>query len=133
MKQARKREKSLGTLNEGNVVQVIGPVVDIDFSDGYLPSILNAIKIPRKTTKGDEQELIVEVQQHLGENRVRTVAMDSTDGLVRGMKVYDMGEPIKVPVGPKTLGRLINIVGKTIDGLGPIETEKFYSIHRPAP
>jgi F-type H+-transporting ATPase subunit beta len=120
-------------MNEGTVVQVIGPVVDIDFSHGHLPSILNAIKIPRKDPKGEDFELVVEVQQHLGQDRVRTVAMDSTDGLVRGMKVYDTGEPIKVPVGPNLLGRLINIIGDPIDGLGPIKTDKFYSIHRPAP
>jgi len=120
-------------MNEGTVVQVIGPVVDLDFSDGHLPAILNAIKIPRKNFQGEEEELVVEVQQHLGEDRVRAVAMDSTDGLVRGMKAYDTGESIKVPVGPNTLGRLINIVGGTIDGLGPIETDKYYPIHRPAP
>ncbi|MFA3783075.1 F0F1 ATP synthase subunit beta [Melioribacteraceae bacterium 4301-Me] len=119
--------------NEGIIVQVIGPVVDIDFEDGYLPSIYNAIKIPRKNLEGVDEELIVEVQQHLGENRVRTVAMDSTDGLVRGMKAIDTGEPISVPVGPETLGRLINVTGEGIDGLGKIETKKRYTIHRHAP
>ena len=78
-------------MNEGNIVQVIGPVVDIDFSGGALPAILNAIEIPRKTLDGQEDRLIVEVQQHLGENRVRTVAMDSTDGLRRGLKAIDSG------------------------------------------
>ena len=120
-------------MNEGKIVQVIGPVIDIDFSGGKLPSILNAIKIPRKNIEGVEDELICEVQQHLGEERVRTVAMDSTDGLVRGMKAYDLGTPIEVPVGPSTLGRLINIIGKGIDSLPPIKCEKKYSIHRPAP
>lgn len=118
---------------EGKVVQVIGPVVDIDFEDGYLPSIYNAIKIPRKTVEGQDDVLIVEAQQHLGENRVRTVAMDSTDGLVRGTTAIDTGAPISVPVGPETLGRLINVIGEGIDGLGEIKTAKRYPIHRSAP
>jgi len=120
-------------MNEGTIIQVIGPVVDIDFSDGKLPSVYNAIKIPRKNTEGIEEDLICEVQQHLGEDRVRTVAMDSTDGLVRGMKAYDLGIPIEVPVGPGLLGRLINVIGKPIDGLGPVQSKKMYSIHRPPP
>ncbi|NMB82565.1 MAG: F0F1 ATP synthase subunit beta [Ignavibacteria bacterium] len=121
-------------LNEGTIIQVIGPVIDIDFEGGKLPSIYNSIKIPRKDIEGKDQELIVEVQQHLGENRVRTVAMDSTDGLVRGMKAFDTGEPISVPVGPETLGRLINVIGEGIDGLGTdIKTKKRYAIHRHSP
>jgi F-type H+-transporting ATPase subunit beta len=121
-------------LSEGTIIQVIGPVVDIDFEGGILPSIYNSIKIPRIDLEGKEQELIVEVQQHLGENRVRTVAMDSTDGLVRGMKAFDTGEPISVPVGPETLGRLINVIGEGIDGLGTeIKTKKKYAIHRHSP
>ena len=88
--------------NEGVIAQVIGPVVDIDFEEGNLPSIYNAIKIPRKSIEGIEEELIVEVQQHLGENRIRAIAMDSTDGLVRGMKSIDTGAPITVPVGSET-------------------------------
>ncbi len=120
-------------MNEGKVIQVIGPVVDIDFSDGKLPSILNALKIPRTNIEGVKEELTVEVQQHLGENRVRTIAMDSTDGLVRGMKVIDTGDAIKIPVGPIALGRLINVTGKGIDGLGEIKSKINYSIHRPAP
>ncbi|RJP57416.1 MAG: F0F1 ATP synthase subunit beta [Ignavibacteriales bacterium] len=119
--------------NVGIVVQVIGPVVDIDFEEGKLPKIYNSIRIPREDVEGNKEELIVEVQQHLGENRVRTVAMDSTDGLVRGMKGYDTGSPISVPVGPQTLGRLINVLGKGIDKLGEIKTEKSYPIHRHAP
>jgi len=118
---------------EGKIVQVIGPVIDIDFSDGSLPQILNAVIIPRTNIEGVQEDLVVEVQLHLGENRVRTVAMDSTDGLVRGMKAVDTGEPIKVPVGPKVLGRLINIIGKPIDALGPVEAKAYYPIHRPAP
>ncbi len=120
-------------MNTGKIVQVIGPVVDIDFSGGKLPAVLNAIKIKRVNIEGVEDELVCEVQQHLGEERVRTVAMDSTDGLVRGMEAIDTGEPIKVPVGPTVLGRLINVIGKTIDGQAPIQSDKYYPIHRPAP
>jgi len=119
--------------NKGKIIQVIGPVVDIEFEEGYLPEILFAVRIPRTTTEGVKEELIVEVQQHLGEDTVRAVAMDSTDGLVRGMAAYDTGEPISVPVGPETLGRLINVLGKGIDGLGEIKTKIKYPIHRPAP
>jgi F-type H+-transporting ATPase subunit beta len=118
---------------KGKIIQVIGPVVDIEFDEGNLPKIFNAIRIPRTSTEGKTEDLIVEVQQHLGEDRVRAVAMDSTDGLVRGMDVFDTGKPISVPVGPSTLGRLINVVGDGIDGLGEIKAEKRYPIHRPAP
>ncbi len=120
-------------MNEGTIVQVIGPVVDIDFSDGTPPTILNAIKVPRTNIEGVNEELTLEVQQHLGENRVRTIAMDSTDGLVRGMKAIDTGSPISIPVGPNTLGRLINVIGNGIDGLGEIIGVTKYPIHRPAP
>ena len=118
---------------KGKIVQVIGPVVDIDFEDGYLPAIFNAIKIPRTNLEGKEEELTVEVQQHLGENRVRTIAMDTTDGLVRGMVSNDTGAPISVPVGPETLGRLISVLGEGIDDLGEIKTDLRYPIHRHAP
>jgi len=117
-------------MNKGKIVQIIGPVVDIDFSGGQLPSILNSIRIPRVTVEGKEEDLICEVQQHLGEDRVRTVAMDSTDGLVRGMEAYDTGRPIEVPVGPEVLGRLLNVIGEPIDGLGPVPATKKYPIHR---
>jgi F-type H+-transporting ATPase subunit beta len=120
-------------MNEGKIIQVIGPVVDIDFSGGKLPSILNAVKVPRKSLEGVDEELICEVQQHLGEDRVRTVAMDTTDGLVRGMKAIDLGNPIEVPVGPATLGRLINVLGQGIDNLPPIKSEKKHPIHRTPP
>ena len=119
---------------KGKIIQVIGPVVDIEFEEGHLPAIYNAIRIPRRTNDGKEDNLIVEVQSHLGEDRVRTIAMDTTDGLVRGSDAFDTGEPISVPVGPATLGRLINVIGEGIDGLGTeIKTEKRYPIHRPAP
>jgi F-type H+/Na+-transporting ATPase subunit beta len=122
------------SMNEGTIVQVIGPVVDVDFSGGTLPSILSAVRIPLPQENGVQPEdLVVEVQQHLGDNRVRTVAMDSTDGLSRGMKCIDTGGPITIPVGPNTLGRLISVTGKGIDGLGEIKSEIRYPIHRPAP
>lgn len=117
-------------MNKGKIIQIIGPVVDIDFAGGKLPAILNAIRIPRTTVEGKEENLICEVQQHLGEERVRTVAMDSTDGLVRGMEAYDTGRPIEVPVGPEVLGRLLNVIGEPIDGLGPIPAKRKYPIHR---
>jgi F-type H+-transporting ATPase subunit beta len=120
-------------MNEGEIVQVIGPVVDVDFSGGALPEILNAVRIPRKNVEGLDDELICEVQQHLGESRVRAVAMDTTDGLVRGMKVFDTGAPISVPVGPNSLGRLINVIGKTIDGGEQIKSEYNWPIHRDPP
>ncbi len=119
--------------SEGKIVQVIGPVVDIDFEDGSLPAIFNAIKIPRTSLEGKEEELTVEVQQHLGENRVRTIAMDTTDGLVRGMVAKDTGAPISIPVGPETLGRLISVLGEGIDDLGEIKSDVKYPIHRHAP
>merc|ERR1719324_1681315 len=111
----------------GKVSQVIGAVVDVQF-EGALPPILNALEV-----QGFEQRLVLEVAQHLGENMVRTIAMDGTDGLTRGQPVEDTGAPIKVPVGEGTLGRIINIIGEPIDELGPVETNSFYPIHRPAP
>lgn len=116
-------------MNKGIIKQVIGPVVDIEFPEGELPAIYSAVKIPRD----GNQKLILEVQQHLGENMVRCVAMDSTDGLVRGDEATDTGEPITVPVGSKVLGRLLNVIGEPIDELGAIETETRYPIHRSAP
>ncbi|MFH1006527.1 MAG: F0F1 ATP synthase subunit beta [Candidatus Latescibacterota bacterium] len=114
---------------EGRVVQVIGPVVDVEFSMEDLPAIYNAVTIERT----DGTRLVLEAQQHLGESKVRCVAMDATEGLTRGMKVVDTGAPISVPVGKETLGRLINVLGEPIDGLGPVEAEKRMPIHRSAP
>merc|ERR1712176_721984 len=111
----------------GKVSQVIGAVVDVQF-EGALPPILNALEV-----QGFEHRLVLEVAQHLGENMVRTIAMDGTDGLTRGQTVEDTGAPIKVPVGEQTLGRIMNIIGEPIDELGPIDTKKFYAIHRPTP
>jgi F-type H+-transporting ATPase subunit beta len=120
-------------INKGKIVQIIGPVLDIDFSGGSLPSIYNAIEVKRKNSEGKDEVLVTEVQQHLGESRVRTVAMDSTDGLVRGMEAIDTGIPISIPVGEEVLGRLINVTGDSIDGKGPINATLKYPIHRPAP
>jgi len=120
----------------GKVIQVIGPVVDVEFPPGKLPNIFNAIKIEQAGDGTDEQSSInvtMEVAQHLGENRARAVAMSSTDGLVRGMEVKDTGAPISVPVGKETLGRVVNVLGDPVDGFGPIPAKKTYSIHRPAP
>ncbi|MFZ4592369.1 MAG: F0F1 ATP synthase subunit beta, partial [Ignavibacteria bacterium] len=119
--------------NVGKIVQVIGPVIDVDFSGSKLPEINNALTVKRTNLEGVEETLVTEVQQHLGENRVRTVAMDSTDGLVRGMEVIDTGEPIMIPVGPEVLGRLINVIGDTIDGKEPLKTSMKYPIHRDPP
>ena len=124
-------------MNAGKVVQVIGPAVDIQFEPGKLPAIYNAILI-RSEDQDKKSEynfnITLEVAQHLGNNSVRCVAMSSTDGLTRGMKAVDSGAAITIPVGPKTLGRLLNVLGQPVDGQGPLEgVEKFYPIHRPAP
>ena len=133
MASTNRKDKAKNGNNEGLIIQIIGPVLDIDFSGGKIPEIYSALQIHRKTTEGAENTLIAEVQQHLGEDRVRAVAMDSTDGLVRGMKAIDTGGPIKIPVGPQVLGRLMNITGDAIDGLGPIKSQIKFPIHRAAP
>lgn len=121
-------------MNEGYIIQVIGPVVDVQFPEGKIPAVLNAVHIPRTSVEdGSESLLVCEVQQHLGEDRVRTVAMDSTDGLVRGMKAFDTGAPISVSVGPEALGRMVNVIGAAIDGKPEIESKIKYPIHRPSP
>ncbi len=120
------------TANKGQIVQVIGAVVDVSFPEGRLPNILNALEI-HNTNNPNAADLICEVAQHLGNNVVRTIAMDSTDGLVRGMEVIDTGKPIMTPVGKAAIGRILNVVGKPVDGLGPVETDKYFPIHRPAP
>ena len=113
----------------GKISQIMGAVVDVEFNEGQLPAIMNALEIERQ----NDAKLILEVAQHLGESTVRTVAMDSTDGLVRGHLVKDLGKPISVPVGEKVLGRLFDVIGNTIDGKGKLENTKRYPIHRPAP
>jgi F-type H+-transporting ATPase subunit beta len=123
-------------MSEGRIVQVIGPVVDVEFEPGKLPAINNALEVPGVDIQdifSYSQRLVLEVAQHLGESTVRAVAMASTDGLVRGRKVVDTGQPIAVPVGKTTLGRILNIIGEPVDKLGPVQPEKTYPIHRPAP
>jgi len=120
-------------MNKGKITQVIGPVVDVEFEPGKLPEIYHALKLSNPAISSDEWNLVVEVAQHLGENTVRAIAMDSTDGLVRGQDVLDTGKQIVMPVGKNTLGRIMNVVGEAIDEAGPIETEKEWEIHRPAP
>jgi F-type H+/Na+-transporting ATPase subunit beta len=139
-----KRENHVSKLQElkmaeqyaavGHVVQVIGPVLDIQFETGHLPAIYNAVRV---TSEGynlpEPLDVTVEVQQHLGDGRVRAVAMEPTEGMVRGMKAFDTGKPIAVPVGRATLGRVMSVLGKPVDQLGPIVTDTYYPIHRPAP
>ena len=121
-------ELELG-LNEGQITQIIGPVIDVEFPHGTLPEIYNALKI----TSDDGHVTIAEVQQMLGANKVRTVAMSSTDGLKRGMKVENTGEPIKIPVGKPILGRILNVIGQPVDEMGDIQTENYLPIHRESP
>jgi len=123
----------MATENIGRVVQIIGPVVDIEFPQG-VPAIYNAVRIQDDGSAGGEKiDVVAEVEQHLGENRVRCVSMLPTDGMVRGMKALDTGSPISVPVGPATLGRVLNVIGEPVDEMGPVKSEKRYPIHRPAP
>jgi len=122
--------------NNGKIVQVIGPVVDVEFSPGQLPAIYNALDVQgmkREDIFSYSERLVLEVAQHLGESRVRTVALSSTDGLTRGMDVLDTGAPIRIPVGPNTLGRIMNIIGEPVDKQGPLTSDTMYPIHRLAP
>ena len=120
--------KNNKSLNVGKVSKVVGAVVDITFESGKLPPILNAV-----TVKNDGKDLVLEVAKHLGENTVRTISMDSTEGLVRGASACDTGDSIKVPVGPETLGRIMNVTGDPIDERGEVQTKEKWSIHRAAP
>jgi F-type H+-transporting ATPase subunit beta len=120
-------------MNLGKIVQVIGNVVDVEFEEGKLPPLLTALFVSNAGIGPEEDNLVLEVAQHLGDNVVRTVGMDLTDGLVRGMAVKDSGKPIMMPVGPGVLGRVINVVGRTVDGLGPVKTDEYMPIHRAAP
>jgi len=117
----------------GRVLQVIGPVVDVEFDAGNLPNIMSALLISNPAISDEPDNLVVEVAQHLGDNVTRCVAMDQTDGLVRGMEARDTGSPITIPVGEPALGRIMNVVGRPVDGLGPITSDKSMPIHRPAP
>lgn len=127
-----KRERDGMSANTGKIVQVIGAVVDVEFSSGKLPNILNALEI-KNPNNVNAPELICEVAQHLGDNIVRSIAMDATEGLVRGMAAVDTGKPIMAPVGEGALGRIMNVVGHGVDEMGPIKTDKYMPIHREAP
>jgi F-type H+/Na+-transporting ATPase subunit beta len=125
--------KSNNFVNEGYIKQVIGPVVDVEFPDGDLPQIYNALVTTNPAISDEEYNLVLEVMQHIGDRTVRTIAMDSTDGLKRGQKVYDTGAPIKVPVGKGTLGRVFDVLGRPIDGKGEVIADDWWPIHRPPP
>jgi F-type H+-transporting ATPase subunit beta len=120
-------------MSNGRITQVIGPCVDVEFPDGNLPAIFNALRVSNPAISDERWNLVLEVAQHLGEKTVRAVSMDVSDGLVRGMEVMDTGDGIKVPVGEATLGRIMNVIGQPVDEKGPIHGTKSYPIHRPAP
>ncbi|MBI4208104.1 MAG: F0F1 ATP synthase subunit beta [Deltaproteobacteria bacterium] len=120
-------------MEQGKITQVIGPVIDAEFPPGKLPSLYNALKITNPAINDQPWNLVVEVAQHIGENSVRCIAMDSTEGLVRGISVVDTGEPISIPVGREILGRILNVIGEPVDEQKAIATKKRYPIHRPAP
>jgi len=124
---------SNGSAGNGKVLQVIGPVVDVEFSDAKLPKIFNALKLSNPGISSAKDNLTLEVAQHLGENSVRAIAMDTTDGLVRGMSVRDTGSPIAMPVGKECLGRILNVIGEPVDEGGPVGAKKTAPIHRPPP
>src|SRR5438552_6152053 len=118
----------------GRVIQISGPAVDVQFTEGAMPPIYEALKVVSDGfTVPSPVNVILEVQQHLGEGRVRCVAMEATEGMVRGMKAIDLGGPISVPVGKPTLGRVINVIGEPVDKLGPLGATEKWPIHRPAP
>jgi F-type H+/Na+-transporting ATPase subunit beta len=124
----------MATQNIGKVIQISGPAVDVEFPEGSLPPIYQALRVTSEGFKvPDPIDVVLEVQQHLGEGRVRTVAMQATDGMVRGMKALDLGGPISVPVGKETLGRVMNVIGEPVDQLGPVNAAKRLPIHRQAP
>ncbi|MBU1233376.1 MAG: F0F1 ATP synthase subunit beta, partial [Proteobacteria bacterium] len=119
--------------NKGKIIKVIGPVVDVEFEPGKLPRILDALMVSNPGISDVPDNLVIEVAQHLGDNAVRCIAMDATDGLVRGMEARDSELPITIPVGQPCLGRIMNVVGRPVDGLGPINSDKSMPIHRLAP
>ncbi|MBI3599979.1 MAG: F0F1 ATP synthase subunit beta [Nitrospinae bacterium] len=121
-------------MSTGKVIQVIGPVIDVEFPVGKLPAIYNAVRIKKAdSSKGERNEIVAEVSYHLGENTVRTVAMEPTEGLTRGLEVIDTGDPITVPVGREVLGRILNVIGEPVDKEGPVNAKERYPIHRGAP
>lgn len=129
----RQYDSTKMTNQPGKITQVIGPAVDVRFESSELPEIYTALTISNKAISDEPDNLVVEVAQHLGENTVRCVAMDTTDGLVRGQEVKNTGKPIQMPVGPETLGRILNVVGKPVDEQGPVNAKKFSPIHKLAP
>src|SRR5579864_4251523 len=130
------KDKSAGTGGQvvGTVIQVAGPAVDCQFAEGQIPLIHTAIRV---TSEGFDVpqpiDIICEAEQHIGEGRVRTIALQPTEGLVRGMKAESQGHPVMVPVGKETLGRVINVIGEPVDKMGPLNAKKYYPIHRQAP
>ncbi|MBC7793074.1 MAG: F0F1 ATP synthase subunit beta, partial [Clostridia bacterium] len=124
---------SAQALESGTIIQIIGPAIDIEFPAGHIPEINNALLLTNKMISNREDNLTLEVAQHLGENTVRAIAMDSSEGLVRGMRVKNTGAPIAMPVGPEILGRILNVVGDPVDNAGPVNAKKHMPIHRPAP
>jgi F-type H+-transporting ATPase subunit beta len=119
--------------NIGVITQIIGPVVDVEFTTGKMPQIYNALKIEGQNSAGQNVSVTCEVQQQLGDNQVRAVSMSATDGLVRGMQVVDTGAPINVPVGMATLGRIFNVLGEPVDNKGPVDTQETFPITDPPP
>src|SRR5512145_1850264 len=120
-------------MSEGKIIQVTGPVVDVEFKEGSLPEILTALHITNPAIDDTPDNLVIEVAQHLGDNVVRCIAMDITDGLVRGMKVKNTGKPIMMPAVDAILVRILNVVGRPVDGKGPVNATEFLPIHRLAP
>ncbi len=123
----------MSNTNMGKITQVIGPVLDIEFPPGQLPALFNAVKVTNPSISSEKWNLVTEVAQHLGENTVRCIAMDATEGLVRGTEAMDTGAGITVPVGKEVLGRILNVIGEPVDEMGPVKTAKSYVIHREAP
>ena len=124
---------SVKTQNKGRITQIIGPVIDVTFPPGNMPNIYNALVINGKNGTGEEVSVTCEVQQLLGDHCVRAVSMSATDGLMRGMDVIDTGNPLTVPVGQATLGRIFNVLGEPVDNLGPVGNNEAFPIHRSAP
>src|SRR5579871_885866 len=124
---------SANAQSQGRVTQILGPVVDVEFPPGGLPEVYTALTLTNANISNDQDNLVIEVAQHLGENTVRCISMDTTDGLARGQSVKNTGSPIMVPVGKATLGRILNVVGAPVDERGPVHAEKYYPIHRATP
>ena len=133
IKHAKAMNTSVQTKNIGRITQIIGPVLDVAFPAGKMPNIYNALVVQGKNEAGDEIALTCEVQQLLGDHCVRAISMNATDGLMRGMDVVDTGDPLTVPVGEGTLGRIFNVLGEPVDNLGPVKTKEGLPIHRSAP